>query len=99
MSARVYRQLMQPQDLVGYQIRIDESDLMIFTERDYSREAQVWLSFYRRQVEEYIANDSRFSTSLEPVQVLSLIHILLTFSQSRFMVTISLCDHKNLTIS
>lgn len=69
MSARVYRQLMQPQDLVGYQIRIDESDLMIFTERDYSREAQVWLSFYRRQVEEYIANDSRFSTSLEPVQV------------------------------
>jgi hypothetical protein len=60
---------MQPQDVTGYQVQVDESDLMIFTQGDYFNEALKWLLFYRRQIEDYISKNADFLTSLEPIEI------------------------------
>ena len=69
MVSRLYRHVMQPQDVTGYQVQVAESDLMVFTQGDYSNETLKWLFIYRRQIEDFIEKNPEFLTSFEPVEV------------------------------
>lgn len=57
---------MQPRGLLGYQVQIEESDLMIFTECDLSRLAHKWLHHYRLEIENYAAEHPGWVGTLRP---------------------------------
>lgn len=68
---RKYRRWVGSEDLVNFQVVEAETDLLISAERDLKAEAMRSIKNYRAQVEEYIAEDPRFESSLEPIWVRS----------------------------
>jgi ApbE superfamily uncharacterized protein (UPF0280 family) len=63
---RFYRQWMQPAGLGRFQVAVGESDLLILCDQDLERLAREEVHRVRGQVEDWIARDPLFATSLEP---------------------------------
>ncbi len=66
---RTYRNWVRDDDLVGFQALVKETDLFIKAERDLSLEAIDSINEVRDQIEEYVAKDPKFQTTLEPYHV------------------------------
>lgn len=66
---RWYRKYMQAGDLVSFSVKVKESDLFIFAEKDLKKEAEARLLQERRNLEAYIRYDPRFAESLTPIPV------------------------------
>ena len=64
---RKYRDLFKGSNLVFFDARIMETDLVIGAERELKREALESIRKYRSMIEEYIWLHRDFLTSLEPV--------------------------------
>lgn len=67
---RAYRGAFKGADLVYFGVCVMETDLLIGAKSDLTKEAGAVVRKYRRQLEEYIARQPKFLTSLEPVEPL-----------------------------
>jgi ApbE superfamily uncharacterized protein (UPF0280 family) len=63
----LYRTRAGAEDLVPFQVRIKETDLMILAERELTSEARELVLTHRHRLEEYIARHPDFMTSLSPL--------------------------------
>jgi len=66
---RTYRDWVIDDDLFGFQAIVKETDLFIKAKRDLSLEAIDAMTKFRTQLEEYIAFDSEFQSTLKPYKV------------------------------
>ncbi|MCX7920232.1 MAG: UPF0280 family protein [bacterium] len=66
---RTYRARSVASDLVRFEVGIQETDLLIFAERDLKAEATAAVLKYRNQIEDYIIQDPEFQTILVPYPV------------------------------
>lgn len=66
---RMYRTKIGSADLVGFEVVVKETDLFILAEKDLKPEAITAVLKYRYQLEEYIAKDPEFQTTLAPYPV------------------------------
>jgi uncharacterized protein len=66
---RIYRQWVQQQDLVSYNVVVEETDLYIRTLSNLKDKAYRYICKYREQIERYIKYDPLFAASLAPVKV------------------------------
>ncbi|TET25518.1 MAG: UPF0280 family protein [Dehalococcoidia bacterium] len=66
---RSYRHWIKSQDLVPFNVVVQETDLYIRASADLSREARQLVLKYRRLLEDYIEHHPAFLTSLEPLAV------------------------------
>lgn len=65
---RIYRSLINKDNLVTYNVKIDESDLLLSTDTYLAKQAFQSLSKHRNSIEKYIKNVNEFQTSLEPIK-------------------------------
>jgi len=65
---RIYRNLVKSEDLIKFEVIVKETDLLIRSERDFSREAKDSVLKYRHQLETYIAANPLFERSLVPIE-------------------------------
>jgi ApbE superfamily uncharacterized protein (UPF0280 family) len=66
---RTYREWIRHNDLVKIRILEDETDLLISGSIDLTEQAQKSVSFYRKQLKDYIARDRKFLIALKPMDV------------------------------
>jgi ApbE superfamily uncharacterized protein (UPF0280 family) len=66
---RFYREQMQAEGLVSFQVVEGESDLFIWAGRDLAREARESLLHHRGQLQEFIAGQPMFKTTYRPYDV------------------------------
>jgi ApbE superfamily uncharacterized protein (UPF0280 family) len=66
---REYRKIMRAPDLFGFNVKIKESDLYIFAEKNLEKDARRILEKYRKELERYIETDPLFQITLEPYKV------------------------------
>jgi ApbE superfamily uncharacterized protein (UPF0280 family) len=66
---RFYRDRMGRDGLVRFEVKVEQSDLLILCDRDLERRATAELHRIRRQIEGRIASDPRFGVALEPCDV------------------------------
>ncbi len=66
---RIYRSWVGGEDLVKFRVVETETDLLISAERDLSKEAMDSIKRYRDQIKDYIVNDPKFESSLEPIEI------------------------------
>ncbi len=66
---RLYRDLVEPEGLVGFQAMVRETDLHVFARTDLTAAALELIVDARDQIEGHIALDPRFAESFVPVQV------------------------------
>ncbi|MFB3895500.1 MAG: UPF0280 family protein [bacterium] len=66
---RTYRKKTTATDLVGFEVAIKETDLFILAESELKKETTAAILKYRNQLEEYIAQQPEFQTSLVPYPV------------------------------
>jgi ApbE superfamily uncharacterized protein (UPF0280 family) len=65
---RFYRDWVKSKDLYPTHITIQETDLQIFTDKSLDKDfVKERVCLYRRQIENYIARDRRFLSSLKPI--------------------------------
>ncbi|MCX8021713.1 MAG: UPF0280 family protein [Syntrophorhabdaceae bacterium] len=64
---RFYRRISKPKDLLSYEVRVKETDLLCCTEGDLKPLIEERVLFYRNQIEEYIKLRPDFKESLVPV--------------------------------
>lgn len=64
---RWYRKYMQADGLVSFSVKVQESDLYIFAEKDLKEQAEARLIKERKNLEAYIRYDPRFLVSLTPI--------------------------------
>ena len=64
---RTYRNLVKTDDLVQFEVIVKETDLLVRTERDLSKETRESVLKYRHQLETYIAMNPEFQKSLVPL--------------------------------
>lgn len=62
----LYRRQVTASDLVSFEVRIKETDLMVMAERDLGREARDLVITHRHRLEEFIGRHPDFRTALEP---------------------------------
>ena len=65
---RTYRNLIKTDDLVQFEVVVEETDLLVRAERDLSKETRESVLKYRHQLETYISMNPEFQTSLIPLQ-------------------------------
>lgn len=67
---RFYRSWVREKDLYLTRVTVKETDLQILTDKpidvDFAKDR---VNVYRRQIEDYIAKDRKFLTSLKPIEV------------------------------
>ena len=66
---RSYRQWVKSDDLVTFEVKEAQTDLLISAARNLEKQARTSVLNYRSDIEEYIKKDRSFYTSLEPVKV------------------------------
>jgi ApbE superfamily uncharacterized protein (UPF0280 family) len=66
---RFYRESINAAGLVSFQVTIEESDLLIFAERDLADEARASLARHRVGLEMFILKQPRFVESYQPYEV------------------------------
>lgn len=64
---RIYRSLINKDNLLSYNVKIFESDLFISSDSDLSKQARKSLITHRNSLESYIGINPQFRTSLVPV--------------------------------
>ena len=64
---RFYRRWQNPEGLVPFSVQYRETDLMVYAEKDLADETMSLVKKYRSQVEETIAENPDFQTSLSPI--------------------------------
>lgn len=64
---RTYRNAVRTDELIQFEVIVNETDLLIRAERDLASEAKASILKYRNQIETYIATDPIFAKSLVPV--------------------------------
>lgn len=64
---RTYRRRVKTDDLISFEVQIQETDLHILASADLREEATNLILQYRAQVENHIANHPDFLTSLAPI--------------------------------
>jgi hypothetical protein len=64
---RIYRSLINKDNLTSYNVKIAESDLFISSDTDLSDQVKKSLLKYRSHLENYIKNNPKFLTSLLPL--------------------------------
>jgi ApbE superfamily uncharacterized protein (UPF0280 family) len=64
--ARTYRKRVTTQDLVSFNVRIKETDLLVSSDRDLYKDTIDLVFDYRYQLESYIKSHPRFLTTLQP---------------------------------
>ena len=64
---RFYRSIAKPDDLICYEVKFRETDLLCCTRTDLRGYLENRVFFYRHQLEEYIGQKPPFRESLEPV--------------------------------
>jgi hypothetical protein len=65
---RRYRSISNPKDLLCYEVKLQETDLLCCTERDLSAFIGERVLFYRHQLEVYIRRKPEFRESLSPLK-------------------------------
>jgi ApbE superfamily uncharacterized protein (UPF0280 family) len=68
-SDRFYRRWQNPEGLVSFSVQYRETDLMVYAEKDLTEKTLSLVKKYRSQVEETIAENPDFQTSLSPIEV------------------------------
>jgi ApbE superfamily uncharacterized protein (UPF0280 family) len=66
---RSYRQWVKSDDLVTFEVKEAQTDLLISAVRNLEKQARLSVLNYRKDIEEYIKKDRSFYTSLEPIEV------------------------------
>ena len=67
---RFYRDWVKAKDLYQTRVIVKETDLQIFTDRPVDKTfIKERINFYRRNIEDYIAKDRKFLTTLKPLAV------------------------------
>ena len=66
---RFYRKTVKPSDLISFDVKIKESDLMIYAHSDLSQFSYSLLDKERRSLEAYIRYKPQFQESLVPIDV------------------------------
>lgn len=67
---RFYRNRVRKNDLYLACLSVKETDLLVSTDKPVDKKfLRERISFYRRQIESYIAKDNKFLTSLKPISV------------------------------
>lgn len=66
MTSRSYRHLVQRPQLVSFQVRVQQTDLLILADRDLTSVALTAVVEERRQLEQYIASHPAFLDALTP---------------------------------
>jgi len=69
MEERFYRNWVKAGDLEVFEVKEQESDLLVSADKDLSKEAQQSLIQCRSQLQEYILKNPNFKDSLEPLEV------------------------------
>ena len=64
---RAYRNLVKADDLINFEVIVQETDLFVRAERNLSKEARESILKYRHQLETYIAMHPEFVKSLVPL--------------------------------
>lgn len=64
---RTYRNLVKIKDLVKFEVKVKETDLLVCAERDLFRETKESVLKYRHQLETYISMKPEFQKSLTPL--------------------------------
>ena len=67
---RTYREWVNNDDLVTIRVAEDETDLLISGSIDLTHQAKKSVSFYRKQLKDYISRNRRFLVALEPIEIL-----------------------------
>lgn len=70
-SPRFYRTLTDTDDLAGFVVIEEESDLFVLADNDLTEQTQVLLSKYRKEIIDYIKLDPQFQFSLKTHRVRS----------------------------
>jgi ApbE superfamily uncharacterized protein (UPF0280 family) len=65
---RTYRNLVKTDDLIKFEVIVKETDLLVRSEKDLSRETRESVLKYRHQLETYIAMNPEFQKSLIPLR-------------------------------
>ena len=65
---RPYRNLVKTDDLIKFEVIVKETDLLVRSEKDLSRETRESVLKYRHQLETYIAMNPEFQKSLIPLK-------------------------------
>jgi ApbE superfamily uncharacterized protein (UPF0280 family) len=65
---RTYRNLVNTDDLINFEVLVKETDLLVRAEGDFFRETQESVLNYRHQLESYIAVNPEFQRSLLPLK-------------------------------
>jgi ApbE superfamily uncharacterized protein (UPF0280 family) len=65
---RTYRNLVKTDDLIKFEVIVKETDLLVRSEKDLSRETRESVLKYRHQLETYIAMNPEFQKSLIPLK-------------------------------
>jgi uncharacterized protein len=64
---RIYRSLVNKENLISYHVKISESDLLISSDSNLSKSAEKSLMQHRHSLETFIKNHPEFRTSLLPL--------------------------------
>jgi ApbE superfamily uncharacterized protein (UPF0280 family) len=59
---------MRPEELVRFDVAVDETDLAVFAERDLTRETEAAVRLLRRELETYAAAHDGFVSALRPLE-------------------------------
>jgi ApbE superfamily uncharacterized protein (UPF0280 family) len=65
-EARIYRKRVTADDLVSFNVRIKETDLLVSSDRDLYKDTVELVLDYRYQLENYIKSHPKFLTTLHP---------------------------------
>ena len=68
---RKYRDNIREDDLVTFEVKVKETDLLVSAEKDLRKETEFLIKKYRKQIEDYIECDLEFKTSFSPCKVKS----------------------------
>jgi ApbE superfamily uncharacterized protein (UPF0280 family) len=66
-EARDYRNVVKTDDLVNFEVIVKETDLLVRTKRDLSKETRESVLKYRHQLETYMGMHAEFQRSLVPM--------------------------------
>lgn len=67
---RDYRQWVKSGDLFTFEVKEEQTDLLISAAKNLEKQARASVLNYRKDIKDYIQKDNSFYTSLEPIEVL-----------------------------
>jgi uncharacterized protein len=68
MTADVYRQAVESDDLVAARVRVKQTDMLVSASVDLGERAETLVNRFRHQIEDYIVAHPNFAASLAPLE-------------------------------